>query len=201
MIVLWITFLLAVSYSLFKLFRQGYNILIDKKIAMIIAFREFRDEEYIIPKKIFQSFGFQVFTVSSSLGIAIGKLGGEAEVDILLNDFNFSEYDAILFIGGVGAQNYIDNDKCHQIARDAAESDKVLGAICIASAILARAGVLEGKKATVWSSSMDKSAVKILKEGGADYREEDVVEDGNIVTAFGPLFAKDFAEAVITLLK
>ena len=173
----------------------------DKKIAMIISFREFRDEEYFIPKEIFESAGAEIFTVSSSLGKAIGKLGGETDVNILLENLNVAEYDAILFVGGPGAQGYIENETCHKIARETVNSQKVLGAICIAPAILAKAGVLEGKKATVWNSIMDKSAVNILKDNGADFQDISVVIDGKIVTASGPQAAKEFAEAIINLLK
>lgn len=175
--------------------------MIDKKIAMIIAFREFRDEEYFIPKKILQASGAEVITVSTSLGKAIGKLGGDTEVDALLDDLKAADYDAILFIGGPGAHKYIDDETCHQIVREAVENNKVLAAICIAPAILAKAGVLNNKKATVWSSVMDKFAVKILKESGADFQTEPVVVDGKIVTADGPLAAKKFAQAIIGVLE
>lgn len=168
-----------------------------KKIAMVIAFREFRDEEYFIPKRIFETAGFEVVTVSSSLGKAIGKLGGETDVNLLLENLRPGDFEAVLFIGGPGAANYIDNETCHQIARETIEQEKVLGAICIAPAILAKAGVLKDKKATVWSSPLDKSAVKILKNSGTDYQEEPVVVDGKIVTAQGPFAAKSFAEAII----
>jgi len=172
-----------------------------KKIAMLIGFREFRDEEYFIPKKILESAGVRITTVSDSLGTAIGKLGGEAEINILLENLKVEDYDAVLFIGGPGAGKYVDNETAHQIVRETIEKDKVLAAICIAPMILAKAGVLEGKKATVWSSVMDKSAVKVLKEAGAVYQESPVVVDGKIVTASGPLAAKKFAEAVINILK
>lgn len=172
-----------------------------KKVAMIIAFRDFRDEEYLIPKKILESAGAEIITVSTSLGEAIGKLGGEAEVNALLKDLKVEDYDAVLFIGGPGAFKYIDNETCHQIAREIVENNKVLGAICIAPTILAKAGVLEGKKAVVWSSVMDKSAVKILKEAGAVYQDSPVVVDGRIITASGPIVAKKFAEAIIDTLK
>ncbi len=170
------------------------------KIAMIIAFREFRDEEYFIPKQILKQSGVEVDTVSSSLGEAIGKLGGEAEVNILIKDLKVADYDAVLFIGGPGAQKYIDDESCHQIARETVETDKVLGAICIAPIILAKAGVLEGKKATVWSSPMDKFGVKILQSSGAVYQSEPVFVDGKIITANGPMAAKEFAETIINLL-
>ena len=172
-----------------------------KKVAMIIAFRDFRDEEYMIPKKVLESAGAEIITVSTSLGEAIGKLGGEAEVNALLKDIKVEDYDAVLFIGGPGAFKYIDDETCHQIAREIIENNKVLGAICIAPTILAKAGVLEGKKAVVWSSVMDKSAVKILKEAKAVYQDNPVVVDGKIITASGPIAAKKFAEAIIETLK
>jgi protease I len=177
------------------------KILSGKKIAMIIAFRAFQDEEYFIPKEIFETNGAEVITASDSPGTAIGTQGGDTKVDVLIGDINIDDFQAVLFIGGSGAQEYIEDEDCHGIAREAVEKDKVLGAICIAPAILARAGVLKKKKATVWSSAMDKSAIKILKVSGAIYQEEPVVVDGKIITASGPAAAEEFANKIIGLLK
>ncbi|MDD2731623.1 MAG: DJ-1/PfpI family protein [Candidatus Pacebacteria bacterium] len=172
-----------------------------KKIAIIIAFRDFKDEEYFIPKNILESAGALIYTISSSLGTALGSSGGEAEIDRLLKDLNVSDYDAVLFIGGSGASKYIDDKDSHRVIEQAVDNNKVLGAICIAPAILAKAGVLKGKKAAVWSSLMDKSAVKILKEEGALYLQDSVVIDGKIITASGPDYSKEFSEKVIEVLK
>jgi len=172
----------------------------QKKIAMIIAFRDFRDEEYFIPKQTLETAGAEIITISTSFGKAIGKLGGEAEINILLKDLKVADYDAILFIGGPGAANYIEDKVCHKIAGEAVENNKVLGAICIAPVILAKAGVLDGKKATVWSSVMDKSAIKILEENGAIFQKDSVVVDGEIVTGNGPGAAKGFAEKIIEII-
>jgi len=171
-----------------------------KKIAIIIAFRDFRDEEYFIPKQTLEIAGARITTVSTSLGQAIGKMGGETKVDLTLDELKVGHYNAVLFIGGTGAAKYIDDPQAHQIAREAVDSSMVVGAICIAPTILAKAGVLSKKRATVWSSAMDKSAVKILKEEGVKYEEEPVVADGKIITADGPQSARKFAEAVIELL-
>jgi len=181
--------------------RKGYirsHLLAEegKKIAIIIPFRSFRDEEYFIPKSIFQQAGIRVSTVSNSKGIAIGDEGGEAKVDLLAEELKPEEYDAILFIGGPGALKYLDDAIMHRIAQETLAKGKILGAICVAPAILANAGVLKGINATVWSSSMDKSAVKILKGNGAKYIDKPVVVDGNVITANGPLAASKFAETV-----
>jgi len=177
------------------------KVLIGKKIAIIIAFKNFQDEEYLKTKNVLAAAGAEVITVSSKAGTALGAYGGEADVDLLLEDLKVADYDAVLFIGGSGATQYLDDETCHQIAREAVSQNKVLGAICVGPTILAKAGVLQAKKATVWSSPMDKSAVRILEKGGAIYQENPVVVDGKIVTGNGPLAVHKFATSIIELLK
>lgn len=177
------------------------KILIGKKIAMVIAFKDFRDEELFIPRSIFLDKGAEVKLISEKKGEALGMFGGVTKVDFLFEELEISDFEAIIFVGGSGAADYINNERVHQIARLTIEKDKILGAICIAPAILARSGVLKNKKATVWSGPLDKSAVKILKEEGVNYEEKPVVIDGKIVTANGPQVARQFAEKIIELLK
>ncbi len=167
------------------------------KIAMIIAFQDFRDEEYFIPKGIFISKGFLVETFSSKKGDALGSYGGVVKVEKTIEELNVNDFDIIIFVGGNGAVSYSENKIAHKIAKGA----KTLGAICIAPIILAKAGVLKGKKATVFSSEMDKSAIKILEKEGAEYEPKEVVVDGNIITANGSKAARNFAEAVVFSLK
>lgn len=174
---------------------------LKKKVALILAFRDFRDEEYFEPKEILEKEGIEIFTVSTQEGIAQGVQGGEAKVDILIDNLNVEDFDGIIFVGGPGMVKNIENEKFHQIAREALEKNKVLGAICIAPAILAKAKVLQGKKATVWSSPLDKSAIEILKENGAEFLSQSVVRDGKIITANGPLAAKDFAKEILSALR
>ena len=180
--------------------KKNKKLLAGKKIVMIVAFQDFRDEECFIPRSIFLGEGADVAIASSKKGKAVGSYGGALDVNILIDEIDVSQFDAIVFVGGAGAVKYIDDDSCHQLAREAIEKDKLLGAICIAPAILARAGVLKGKKATVWSSNLDKSAVKILKEEGAKYQREGVVVDKNIVTANGPLSARKFGQTIVQKL-
>lgn len=172
-----------------------------KKVAIIIAFKDFQDQEYFNVLKTLESRGAKTVSFSTSLGKAIGTYGGEVEIEKKLEEIEVKDFDAIVFIGGSGAFNLINDSKCHRIAKEAVVQDKVLGAICIAPAILAKAGVLKEKKATVWTSSLDKSAAKILKDSGANYQDSDVVQDGKIITANGPAAAEKFGQAIATLLK
>ena len=171
-----------------------------KKAALIVAFRDFRDDEYFVPKKSLEDTGIEILTVSIKEGTAIGADGGEARVDFLLENLVVSDFDAIVFIGGPGALEDLDNEESYRVAREAIENDKVLAAICISSTILAKAGVLEGKKATVWSNPLNKKPIEILQENGAIFEDGPVVVDGKIVTGNGPQAAKQFGETLVRVL-
>jgi len=165
------------------------------KIALIIAFERFRDEEYVDPKKVLEQAGFTPVTVSSTLGTATGKLGMKAAVNMTLDQLVVQDYAAILFIGGPGSFDYYDNPICHKIAQDTLKAGKILGAICAAPGILAKAGVLKDKRATMFDDT------GVFAENGAIYTGNGVEIDGNIITATSPATAKAWAEAVVKAIK
>ncbi|MGR3311182.1 MAG: DJ-1/PfpI family protein [Candidatus Brocadiales bacterium] len=166
-----------------------------KKVVMIIANQNFRDEEFQKPKAILEGQGAKVTVASSSLNKATGMLGATADPEVLYNQIKVQDYDAVVFVGGSGATEYWDDPAAHTIARECVKDGKILAAICIAPVTLANAGVLTGKKATVWSSEIEK-----LKAKGVNYTGADVQEDGQIITADGPPSAEKFGGALVKAL-
>jgi len=174
--------------------------LAGKKIVIILAFRDFRDEEYFVPKEILQGAGAEVKTASNQMGTAIGADGADVEVNLLISEINIIDFDAVIFIGGPGCLENLDNEESYQVAKETVSQNKVLASICISPVILAKAGVLEGKKAAVWSSPLDRGPVKILENNGAIYQDKPVVVDGKIITGNGPAAAREFGGKIIELL-
>jgi len=172
----------------------------NKKIVIIIAFKDFRDEEYFTPKEILETAGIEVKTASNKIGTAIGADGGEVKVDFLITDINAADFDGVVFIGGPGCLKNLDNEDSYRLIKEIVSQNKILASICISPVILAKAGVLERKRVTVWSSPLDRGPVKTLKENGAIYEDSSVVADGNIITANGPAAARKFSEAIIKAL-
>jgi len=172
----------------------------NKSILMVIAYKDFRDEEYLKTSQLFYAAGATVKVASTEKGIALGADGNTVEIDVLIKDANPADYDAVVFIGGPGALTYLDNQDSYKLARETIADNKVLGGICISPVVLAKAGVLKGKKTTVWTSSMDKSAVKILEENGAIFQDKPVIVDGRIITGNGPDASDDFAMKIIEVL-
>jgi protease I len=173
--------------------------LMNKKILMIIASNNFRDEEYNEPRSILEKNNAKITVASTTLNEAKGMLGLKVKPDILLDNVNVDDYDAIVFVGGSGATEYWENNKAHEIAKDAYNKKKVLAAICIAPITLAKAGLLKGKNATVYSSEVEN-----IKNLGANYTGKytgkPVEADDLIITANGPASAKEFGEKIVELL-
>jgi protease I len=166
-----------------------------KKAVMIIAERNFRDEELLEPRRILEEKGIEVTVASTSLNVAKGMLGAKVKPDILVKEIKVDDYDAIIFVGGQGASQYWNDSLAHNIVKEAVEKDKILCAICIAPVTLANAGVLAGKKATVWSSERGK-----LEAKGVIYTGKPVQVEGKIITAEGPQAAKEFGRAIVKAL-
>jgi protease I len=165
------------------------------KVLMVIAPTMFRDEEYALPREILIRAGADVVTASTEPGACTGKLGMKAEATLALDKADPDDYDAILFVGGAGASVFFDDPAAHALAKHALEDMRVVGAICVAPSILARAGLLEGKRATAFQSQQ-----RDLVEHGAVWTGDPVTVSGRIVTANGPDAAHDFGEAVARAL-
>jgi len=166
-----------------------------KKIVMILPENNFRDEEFLQPQEIFEKQGMQVKTASTNAELARGVLGARVKPDMLVRDIKIQDFDAIIFVGGQGATQYWDDPAAHKLIQEALRNNKVIAAICIAPVTLARAGVLKGKRATVWYSEAPQ-----IEAGGATYTASGVKRDGRIVTASGPADARKFAEEIIAAL-
>ena len=167
----------------------------EKKALFIIAPKNFREEELFEPKEILEKAGIKTVIASRNVGTIMGLGGETVKASIALEDVDIKNYNAIVFIGGPGASAYFDDAKARQIAKQAVEKGKILGAICIAPSILANAGLLKGKKATAFSDQAEN-----LHEKGADYTGKDVTIDGKIITANGPSAAKQFGETITNAL-
>ena len=167
-----------------------------KKVLIVIAATDFRDEEYFEPYNRLRQCGATVTVASSGKGKAVSVFGKMVATDKQIAECKAEDYDAIVFIGGPGAAEFFTNATAHALARAAAEQGKVLAAICIAPVTLANAGVLKGKKATGFPSFQSQLAAQ-----GALVVSQDVVQDGKLLTASGPTVAREFASALVKMLE
>jgi protease I len=168
-----------------------------KHALFIIAPENFQDEELSIPLEILQKNGITTTITSAKAGTCRGKLGAEVKAAIGLNQINVEDFEAIIFVGGIGSQIFLNDPAALLIAQKAVENDKVLAAICAAPTILAKAGVLKNKKATVFP---DPNLEKILVENGAILTKNELEIERKLITANGPAAAERFGEEIVKKL-
>lgn len=171
-------------------------------VLMIIAPDQFRDEELHVPQTYLKQQGHTVEVISTKAGEATGMLGATEPISTTIDDIrpeDIHEYDAVIVVGGMGAIEHLwPNAKLIQLLQAASQNNSVIGGICLSGAVPAKAGLLNGKKGTVWETP---ESLAILKENGAIYTGEPCTVDGNIITANGPEAAEAFAKAIAERLK
>jgi len=168
------------------------------KVLMIVAQKDFRDEELLIPKEMLENAGNSVKIASLTRAEATGMLGARLMPDMAVHEASPDYFDAIIIVGGSGSPVLAKSADVAKLLQAASEKGRLIGAICLGPMALASAGLLAGKKATVFKT---QDSVQALKDGGATYTGEDVTVDGKLVTACGPHAANEFAKRLIQLLK
>ncbi len=169
-----------------------------KPILMIIAPDHFRDEELFETQAAIEKAGFKTVLASTHKGECIGTKGGKAIAEIEIDKVKSNDYQSVVFVGGNGSKVYFKHEYAHQIAQEVYAQGKIVSAICIGPVILAEAGLLKNKKATVYESE-----IITIKDLGATYTGESVTQDGLVITGNGPsassLFGRTIAEQVTKL--
>jgi protease I len=171
-------------------FMEGENV-----VLFVLANQDFKDEEYQDTKAVLDEAGMTSKVAAISNEDCKGTTGSTVSVDYTFDEINTSEFIAIIYIGGTGAEKYIHSSGAHALAKMFLEAGKVVAAICWAPAILANAGILKEKEATVWEGAKDE-----LTTNGAHYTAEAVTVDGNIITADGPDSATEFGQKIVAML-
>ena len=106
------------------------------------------------------------------------------------------DYDMIVLPGGLpGADNLCDDERIIERLRSMSAAGKYTAAICAAPRVLAKAGLLDGKRATSYPGTLETDTIP-----GLDYQDTAVVMDGTVITSRGPGTAMDFALSLIKLL-
>ena len=168
------------------------------KILITVAPEKFRDEELAEPVAALRKAGIEFDIVSTRRGPCTGMLGAKTTATLSFEDIDPKRYDGLVIVGGAGSQAHLwDEDLLMPIVKMFHQSGKVVAAICLASVVLARAGILKGKNATYFESP---ASYKEMKIGGAVIVNASVVKDGRIITANGPAASKAFADAVVQAL-
>lgn len=161
--------------------------------AAILLADGFEEIEAITPIDVLRRSGITV----TVLGVGERTVRGSHDIligaDTVLPEAQARTFDALLLPGGMpGAKNLRDSALVQEFIQKHQRAGSLLGAICAGPIALAKAGVLDGRRATCFPGFEDE-----VQKGGARVEvAEDVVIDGNVITSRGPATAMRFALAL-----
>ncbi len=172
----------------------------SKKIA-ILATDGFEEIELTSPKEAYEKAGFKVEIIGENPGNirawAETDWGKDYPVDKGVEEASTSDYDALVLPGGVINPDKLRiNKKVLAFIRQFFETEKPVAAICHGSWPLIDAEVVSGKKMTSY-----KSIKNDLKNAGAKWVDQEVVQDANLITSRNPGDLKAFNAKLIEVLK
>ena len=168
-----------------------------KKIAVIVA-DLFEDVEYTQPAKAFKDAGHELIHIGLKSGETVKgkKENTPVKIDTIFKDVSVDDFDALLIPGGYSPDKLRADDRAVEFTRRFFESGKPVFAICHAPQILITADVIRGKKITGW-----KSITQDIKNAGAEFVDEEVVIDGNLISSRQPGDLPAFIKASLQKLQ
>lgn len=168
----------------------------NKKVAVLLA-DGFEEGEALFIVDIMRRAGIGCDMVSIKEEIVEGGHGITVKADKLIKDAEKDRYDMIVLPGGLPGADYLrDCEEVIKWVQDFAnDNKKYIAAICAAPQVLAKAGVVKDRKITSYPSEKYR---QILKD--AQYTEEIVVVDSNIITSRGPATTMPFAYKLVEIL-
>jgi len=169
----------------------------EKTIAVIID-DFFEDVEYTQPMVAFKKAGFTLAHVGLQKGkIVVGKKRGtKVYIDEAVKGVSVRDFDALLIPGGYSPDKLRVDEDAVRFVKDFVESGKPVFSICHAPQLLITAQVLKGRRITGW-----KSIVQDIKNAGAVFLDQEVVEDGNLISSRSPQDLPAFIKASLQKLQ
>ncbi|HEX2049473.1 MAG TPA: type 1 glutamine amidotransferase domain-containing protein [Actinomycetota bacterium] len=167
------------------------------KVAFIVD-EMFEDSEFQVPYERVRDAGHDAVIVGLEANKPLQGKKGKVSIttDVAIDDVRPDEFDALVIPGGYSPDKIRSNEGMVAITRTLAETGKPVAAICHAGWMLAEAGVARGRTVTSYHSIRTD-----LVNAGANWVDQEVVEDGNVITSRTPDDLEAFTKALLSQIE
>lgn len=165
----------------------------------ILAFVDdiYEDLELWYPKIRLEEEGWEVLVAGPKANrLYSGKHGYPCAATIDIADASADDFDALLVPGGFAPDKLRRDPNVLQLVRDFNRQGKVIAFICHAGWILISAGILKGRSATSTVGIKDD-----MMNAGAEWVNEALVIDGNLISSRTPADLHLFGKAIVDAIK
>jgi protease I len=163
------------------------------KVAFVLA-EMFEDSEFRVPYDRIRDAGHEITVVGEEAGKELeGKQGEETVTPEATPDSaNPADFDALVIPGGYSPDKLRTHEGLVKFVRTFFDAEKPVAAICHAGSLLVEADAVRGRTVTSWPSVRTD-----LENAGARWVDQEVVEDGNLITSRNPDDLDAFTGAIL----
>lgn len=157
--------------------------------VIVLLAEGFEEIEALTPVDYLRRTGVEVDMVALTEDLIVeGAHGIKVVANKQINEvLDYDNYNGVIIPGGLpGATNLRDDNRVIKLVEKFNEKKRLVAAICAGPIVLARAGIIKERCVTSYPGFQ-----KDLADG--KYKQDIIVQDGNIITARGPAIAVYFA--------
>jgi protease I len=167
------------------------------KVAFIVD-EMFEDSEFKVPYDRVTEAGHEAVIIGLESGKKLeGKKGDETiTTEKAIGDVSADDFDALVIPGGYSPDKIRTDEGMVSLTKALVAADKPVAAICHAGWMLAEADVLKNRTVTSWPSIKTD-----LINAGAEWVDQEVVEDGNLITSRKPDDLEAFTKTLLSQLE
>ncbi|MFH1259790.1 MAG: type 1 glutamine amidotransferase domain-containing protein [Elusimicrobiota bacterium] len=166
------------------------------KVAILVE-RHYQDLEVWYPYLRLKEAGVKVFFVGSGTAKKyLGKYGYPADVDYDITEINPKDFDGVVIPGGWAPDFLRRHQPILDFIRELFKAGKVVACICHGGWVLVSADIIRDRTMTGFSAIKDD-----LKNAGANFIDQEVVIDGNLITSRNPSDLPAFCREILKALK
>ncbi|MEM7819540.1 MAG: DJ-1/PfpI family protein [Candidatus Aenigmatarchaeota archaeon] len=159
--------------------------------ALVLFADGFEEIEAFTVVDVLRRANVDVTTVGLTSTVVEGAHKIRFIADKKIMDINPNDFDALILPGGPGYKNLANSNSVLEMINDFNKKKKIIGAICASPAVLAKAGILEDKIATIYPG-MESELPRP--------RDAKVIVAENVVTSRSPGTAMEFAFKLAEIL-
>jgi protease I len=165
------------------------------KVAILVE-NDYQDMEVWVPLYRLREEGYETVAVGTGAAEYKSKHGYPIQAQVRAADARSDDFLGVIIPGGWAPDRLRQNEGVLKLVKELFEKRRVVASICHGGWVLASAGVARGRRLTAYRAIKDD-----MVHAGAEFVDQEVVRDGNLVTSRTPDDLPAFCREILSALK
>ena len=165
------------------------------KVAILVE-NDYQDQEVWVPLYRLREEGYDTLVVGTGAPQYASKYGYPIKADAAAAQVRSDDLAGVVIPGGWAPDRLRQDPAVLKLVRDLFEKRRVVASICHGGWVLASAGVARGRRLTAFQAIRDD-----MVHAGAEFVDQEVVRDGNLITSRKPDDLPAFCREIIRALR